>query len=106
MSTRNLNHRNLNITINLRPAVRVLVDALARLVEVAKADFAKDEIGKKIQKRWYSEQLANAAGLTYGYIYFTVTNRQIMKSDFDLDDPNTKVTQLEYSFHVKQIETP
>lgn len=105
MSSKPLNHRNVFITLNMRPTLEALSEHFIRLIDEAKPMFLNGgPLAKKIQKRWYGKQL-EVDGYTYGYIYFTVTNRSIMKRDFDLDDPAVHVDDLEFTFHVKQNET-
>lgn len=106
MSAQPLAHRNVHITLNLQPTVDIMLNHMVRLVEQAKALYTgPNDLSKTVQKRWYGKQLVKN-GLTYGYIYFTVTNRDILKREFDLSDDLATAKDLEFTFHVKQIETP
>lgn len=106
MSATDLNHRNVSIKLNLKPTMEVMCGHFLRLIEEVKPLFVDGgELAKKVQKRWYGKQLTDGT-YTYGYIWFTVTNRDIMKREFDLNDVNSKVNDLEFTFHVKQNETP
>lgn len=99
-------HRGVTITLNLKPVVDEMSKHFLRLIEQVNPLFLNvDGIGKKVQKRWYGKQLVDAKGESFGFLYFTVTNRSILKKNFNLDDPLTQVKELEYSFHVKQSTT-
>ena len=69
----------------------------------------RTDLGKKATKAIRNE--GNIPAIIYGgenkeiAIHFTVTNRSILKKDFDANDPLSEVKELEYSFHVKQTET-
>lgn len=102
----NLYHRGVTITLNLKPVVNELSKHFLRLIEQVNPLFLNGgHHGKKIQKAWYGKQLVADNGQTFGFLYFSVTNRTIMKKDFDLDSDHSQVTELEYSFHIKQCET-
>lgn len=102
----NLYHRGVTITLNLKPVVDEMAKHFLRLIEQVNPLFLEDGVlGKKVQKRWYGKQLLASNGESFGFLYFTVTNRSILKKEFNLSDPLTQVKELEYSFHVKQSET-
>lgn len=106
MSANDLNHRNVSIKLNLRPTMLIMCEHFLRLIDEVKPLFVEGgPLAKTVQKQWYGKQLTDGT-YTYGYIWFTVTNRDIMKRDFGLEDPLNKVTDLEFTFHVKQNETP
>lgn len=100
-------HRQVGLTVNLTPTVEELNKHFLRLIEEVKPLFLnKGALATKIQKRWYGKQLVdNATGFTYGFIWFTVTNRAVMDNAFDIDTGSSEVENLEFSFHVKQNET-
>lgn len=101
-----LHHRHVAMTMNLQPVVDALAKHFLRLIEQVNPLFLNGGTrGKKVQKEWYGKQLIAANGQSFGYLYFTVTNRSLMNKDFNLDDNNVHVTELEYSFHLKQSET-
>ena len=103
----NLYRKGVSIALNMQPAVDEMSKHFLRLIEQVNPLFLGDKSthGKKIQKAWYTKQLVNAKGETFGFIHFTVTNRSIMKREFDVNDPLAEVKELEYSFHIKQTET-
>lgn len=103
----NLYRKGVSIALNMHPAVDEMSKHFLRLIEQVTPLFlgSQSTHGKKIQKAWYTKQLVNTEGETFGFIHFTVTNRSIMKREFDVNDPLSEVKELEYSFHVKQTET-
>lgn len=103
----NLYRKGVSIALNMQPAVEEMSKHFLRLIEQVNPLFlgGQSTHGKKIQKAWYTKQLVNTEGETFGFIHFTVTNRSIMKREFDVNDPLSEVKELEYSFHVKQTET-
>ena len=100
-------HKGVTIGLNMQPAIDEMAKHFLRLIEQVNPLFlVKDgRYARTVQKAWYTKQLVNAEGETYGFIHFTVTNRSILKKDFDANDPLSEVKELEYSFHVKQTET-
>lgn len=103
----NLYRKGVTIALNMQPTVDAMAKHFLRLIEQVNPLFlgTNSTHGKKIQKAWYTKQLVNAEGESFGFIHFTVTNRSLMKREFSLDDPLSEVKELEYSFHVKQTET-
>jgi hypothetical protein len=100
-------HRQVALTINLKPTVEILNAHFLRLIEEIKPLFLNGgKLAKKIQKQWYGKQLADPTnGFTYGYIWFTVTNRSLMDHKHDPSSNMFEADNLEFSFHVKQNET-
>lgn len=100
-------HREAMMTVNLLPTVKELCKHFLRVIEEVKPLFLEGgRLSRAVQKRWYGKQLVDAAtGFSFGYIWFTVTNRAVMDNSFDIDDEHSRVKDLEFSFHVKQIET-
>lgn len=106
MSSNQLVHRNVYITLNLKPTLELINAQFLRLIEMATPLFtATDGLGDKVQKRWYGKQFTTADTLLYGYFYFTITNRAIMDPKADLTDPEVIEKGLEFTFHIKQIIT-
>ncbi len=100
-------HRGVTITVNLQNEVDYMVDQLARLIEqVEPLFYGPDNLTMKINKRWYGVQLADdTTGYTYGFIYFTVTNKTLFDKTKDVTKNNIDADWLEYSLHFKQNET-
>ena len=100
-------HKGVTIGLNMQPAIDEMAKHFLRLIEQVNPLFLDKDgrCARTVQKAWYTKQLVNTEGETYGFIHFTVTNRSILKKDFDANDPLSEVKELEYSFHVKQTET-
>lgn len=100
-------HKGVTIGLNMQPAIDEMAKHFLRLIEQVNPLFLDKDgrYARTVQKAWYTKQLVNTEGETYGFIHFTVTNRSILKKDFDANDPLSEVKELEYSFHVKQTET-
>lgn len=100
-------HRQVAMTINLKPTIDEINKHFLRVIEQVKPLFLnKGRLAHLVQKRWYGEQLVDIpTAYTYGYIHFTVTNRKIMNINYDLDNPDSEVDDLEFSFHIKQNDT-
>lgn len=100
-------HRQVALTVNLKPTVEEMNKHFLRLIEEVKPLFFNGgRLANKIQKRWYGQQLVDSTtGFTYGFIWFTVTNRAVMKNTYNIDDPESRIDELEFSFHIKQNET-
>lgn len=100
-------HRQVAMTINLSKTVEEINTHFLRLIEQVNPQFLnKGPLANTIQKRWYGKQLVDSAtGFTFGWLWFTVTNRSIMNFNYDPTDALAEVDNLEYSFHIKQNDT-
>lgn len=102
-------HRGVQIALNLQPTIDILAVELKRLIAQIESKFKGPgaEWAKRYQKVWYSKQLSishpDKGDITFGYIYFSVTNHQLMDNSFMYSDENAEITNLKYSLHVKQI---
>lgn len=102
-------HRSVNISLNMRPTMDILAGQLKRLITEIEPNFkgANAKWAKKFQKVWFGKQLhittPDKGDITFGYIYFSVTNHQLMEPSFLYSDDRAEVTNLKYSLHVKQI---
>lgn len=101
-------HRGVAITVNLQNEVNYMVEQLARLISQVKGRFyGPNNLTMKIAKRWYGIQLVDdTTGFTYGFIHFTVSNKTLFDKRNDTTKDNIDASHLEFSFHLKQNETP
>lgn len=101
-------HRGVAITVNLQNEVDFMVEQLGRLIDQVKGRFyGTDTITMQVAKQWYGSQLTDdTTGFTYGFIHFTVSNKTVFNKEKKTTDKDAQADYLEFSFHLKQNETP